>query len=346
MSQNKELGRKFDGDKPRWDLLPWAEVEEIVEILTFGAEKYSGKAIDYDASYMISSIKEELEKCQNVINVNRINLLSKKENNSVQLVTTEDRENAKKRSVTFAMQEEKFIQEIDVDVVTINGLNKTILTTKTTNEEIMRNGIKKILRKLKIIKREEKKTQNQEQETSILNKLEHFEKEGLQKKQVHYYWKNKRIDALYAEDLLMNAHDILITTIQQNSQEDIYVVGATTDLECLETLLKVLKKQYNIFATAQQINIQNNKIRIQNTGDNNWQHVFPRSRYIGAGFRHFIAWTKGEKIDPESGKSHLAHAICNLLFLMWADNNDKKSKEDAPTPPEGPKIRTINEDKK
>lgn len=56
--------------------------------------------------------------------------------------------------------------------------------------------------------------------------------------------------------------------------------------------------------------------------DNNWQHVYPRSRYVSAIFRHFIAWIKGEKIDSESGKSHLAHAICNLLFLMWADKND------------------------
>lgn len=58
--------------------------------------------------------------------------------------------------------------------------------------------------------------------------------------------------------------------------------------------------------------------------DNNWQHVKPRSRYVGAAFRHIIAWTKGEKQDPEFGKSHLAHAVCCLLFLMWADTNDKE----------------------
>lgn len=56
--------------------------------------------------------------------------------------------------------------------------------------------------------------------------------------------------------------------------------------------------------------------------ENNWQHVFPRSRYIAAGMRHFTARIKGEKIDPESGKSHLAHAICCMLFIMWGDKND------------------------
>lgn len=52
----------------------------------------------------------------------------------------------------------------------------------------------------------------------------------------------------------------------------------------------------------------------------NWQKVRPTSRYIDAAFRHFTAWCQGEKKDPESGKSHLAHVVCNIFFLMWFDN--------------------------
>lgn len=33
-------GVKFDEDKPKWDLLPWEAVEEVVKIITFGATKY------------------------------------------------------------------------------------------------------------------------------------------------------------------------------------------------------------------------------------------------------------------------------------------------------------------
>ena len=36
----KKLGRKNDKEKPRWDLLPYREVEEVVKVLTHGAEKY------------------------------------------------------------------------------------------------------------------------------------------------------------------------------------------------------------------------------------------------------------------------------------------------------------------
>jgi len=56
----------------------------------------------------------------------------------------------------------------------------------------------------------------------------------------------------------------------------------------------------------------------------NWQHVKPRTRYIDALYRHFTAWHRGEKIDPESGKNHLAHVLCNAIFLLWFDLNEGK----------------------
>jgi len=34
-------GRKDDGEKLRWDLLPWSATREIVRVLTFGARKYA-----------------------------------------------------------------------------------------------------------------------------------------------------------------------------------------------------------------------------------------------------------------------------------------------------------------
>lgn len=40
-SDHKELGMKFDQEKPRYDLLPPAAIDELAKILTFGAEKYA-----------------------------------------------------------------------------------------------------------------------------------------------------------------------------------------------------------------------------------------------------------------------------------------------------------------
>lgn len=41
MSNEPKTGRKDDAAKPMWDLLPYGEVEKIVEVLTFGAKKYA-----------------------------------------------------------------------------------------------------------------------------------------------------------------------------------------------------------------------------------------------------------------------------------------------------------------
>lgn len=47
----------------------------------------------------------------------------------------------------------------------------------------------------------------------------------------------------------------------------------------------------------------------------NWAKCDDPERYIAAALRHISAYHNGEKIDPESGYSHLAHAVCSLLFL-------------------------------
>ena len=38
---DKPLGVKFDNQKPQWSLVPSAAMEEIVDVLTYGANKYS-----------------------------------------------------------------------------------------------------------------------------------------------------------------------------------------------------------------------------------------------------------------------------------------------------------------
>ena len=47
----------------------------------------------------------------------------------------------------------------------------------------------------------------------------------------------------------------------------------------------------------------------------NWAKCDNPERYEAAALRHLTAHHDGETIDPESGRSHLAHAVCSLLFL-------------------------------
>lgn len=40
------------------------------------------------------------------------------------------------------------------------------------------------------------------------------------------------------------------------------------------------------------------------------------SRYLDAALRHLYAWADREDTDPESGLSHLSHALSNLCILV------------------------------
>lgn len=50
--------------------------------------------------------------------------------------------------------------------------------------------------------------------------------------------------------------------------------------------------------------------------ENNWQKGMLWSRCIGSTMRHLFSWIRGIDTDPETGISHLAHAACNILFLI------------------------------
>lgn len=52
-------------------------------------------------------------------------------------------------------------------------------------------------------------------------------------------------------------------------------------------------------------------------GDSNWRQGggMAWTRCYASLMRHIQAWYQGEDTDPETGESHLSHALCNLVFL-------------------------------
>jgi hypothetical protein len=49
----------------------------------------------------------------------------------------------------------------------------------------------------------------------------------------------------------------------------------------------------------------------------NWQKLDRfDDRFYAAALRHLLAWRGGELLDPETGLPHLAHAGCNVVFLL------------------------------
>ena len=56
---------------------------------------------------------------------------------------------------------------------------------------------------------------------------------------------------------------------------------------------------------------------------NGWQTVpGARRRYLAALLRHLFAHMAGEKVDPESGLTHLSHVACNVVFLLAFERGD------------------------
>lgn len=48
----------------------------------------------------------------------------------------------------------------------------------------------------------------------------------------------------------------------------------------------------------------------------NWRLGLSWGQTYSSLMRHLLAWNDGEEIDPESGLPHLAHAGCQLMFLL------------------------------
>ena len=51
-------------------------------------------------------------------------------------------------------------------------------------------------------------------------------------------------------------------------------------------------------------------------GERNWEKGMAWSRCFAALHRHLFAWWTKEGPDPETGYSHLWHALCCVVFLI------------------------------
>ena len=67
--------------------------------------------------------------------------------------------------------------------------------------------------------------------------------------------------------------------------------------------------------------------------DHNYKKGLLFSRLVDASMRHIIAWADGENLDPESGLSHLDHALASLAMLKFMEQNrpemDDRYKKDS-----------------
>ena len=63
--------------------------------------------------------------------------------------------------------------------------------------------------------------------------------------------------------------------------------------------------------------------RANKYGRDNWQECKEPHQYLDALLRHTLKYWDGEKVDTESGKSHLYHIAFNAMALDYLDNKLK-----------------------
>lgn len=310
-------GAKFDLGKNRYDLVPGDALDELVAVYTYGVQKYNVLKNKFDLNRMLVYLKEELTKCNYANTAIKIDLYMSNLDRCVVVATENGEQQITQEYVNIAMLEDLFIPQNIVDPVMIKYLKKKIQNMLKDKKKINVDGQLITLIEWQNIKGNDTKIQKNEDEIKELNIETLFCESGLQKKTVNYYYKLKEIDAQFVEEDFMSAAQcILIMTKKQEKQEDIYVVGATTVLECLVTMLLVLKKQLNIFKSVRQVFIQNDEVVVCSSGDNNWRKGMKWGRVFGALMRHAWAFWRGEDIDKESGHPHMAHAAWQCLTLM------------------------------
>ena len=64
--------------------------------------------------------------------------------------------------------------------------------------------------------------------------------------------------------------------------------------------------------------------------EHNWKvgEGFKYTRVLNSLLRHIFAYMRGEDNDPESGLSHMAHAGCNVIFLIYYTKHKNRYKND------------------
>lgn len=58
--------------------------------------------------------------------------------------------------------------------------------------------------------------------------------------------------------------------------------------------------------------------------ERNWEKGMAWMRAIGAIIRHTLAYMLGETSDPETGESHMAHVMCEAMFLVHWEQTQKQ----------------------
>ena len=197
----------------------------------------------------------------------------------------------------------------------------------SVNGRILGSGTKNTQNGSEIQTEEDVKTRTVGNETEKQDVREIFENAVYQKMRLKVFEKNRITNVQSAEEALMRLQPFTLTMIiKQAGQEDFYVVGATTDSECLKNLLILCKKLSSTFSIRQQTNSSMKACYLKDISTGrNWEKGMPFSRYVDSAKRHLDKFVMGM-----TDEDHLAAAAWNLFAIMHHQELGQTELDDMP----------------
>lgn len=116
-----------------------------------------------------------------------------------------------------------------------------------------------------------------------------------------------------ADNALTAAMTVLLTMLA--NEQGVERHPRLPPLRALESTVAVLEFGALKYPATQEGAIDKLTGRPTPAAAGNWAKGMPWSVCLSCALSHLFAAAQGEKLDNESGLSHLAHAMCNLLFL-------------------------------
>lgn len=134
---------------------------------------------------------------------------------------------------------------------------------------------------------------------------------------------------------------IRIEFIIRNSEDDKGILQSILNYiltyDEIRGLMNVPIEELNNLKVIEQYELKNNKLRwdlvpwgsfekvvevitkgAKKYGIDNWKMI-PSNIFDAALMRHYVSYKKGEHIDFQWNLPHLAHLVCNGLFLLWKE---------------------------
>lgn len=174
-----------------------------------------------------------------------------------------------------------------VDAVTTSSLNNLTPSMPKLSESIIKNGQEKIEPEYgKSIKNGEEQESVKIMDCQRKSQMKDFQDP--------------------ANSVAGLTESVSTTNIQRDSSEVLFASHAMSDSDGSRNLN--LEKKHSPTCESMQI---------LRTGKNNWKKGFKYSRSGAAALRHIFSFFDNEDLDPESGLSHIAHAIASLEHLLY-----------------------------